>query len=493
MSCEVGAPAVRRLLPSILESIGRKSILRTYLKREASSDVEKVLGDLDDPRIWSSDLTRSEHKRVRAQLLSGIVRVFDKAYYEHLRQHFGLRRQDDPYYSDVRDYRVGEKVGKQHGLPINGSTWTLEARKQLARERVRLRDRKCLDEVLPPLDWELLPVARAVGRRVAWQAWSGGLESLNVSRSPTAKPTRKQLAKASQILLDARGDRLDPYHLLVALLLPGDTIITLNYDLFLDRALLERLGDPVTPAFAVGYGSTFIGVRTCNEHPYETWNGFRGWHTSASTGDDDAVVVLKLHGGIDWLQCPSCHRVSCTPVTPGSCRAIRQMLIEDKRLSDCQPCCSRYDPRALEPCLVAPEPRKQIATPSLSDIWDFAQRRLENASELIFIGCALGSADNHVRKLIGQACASARPRLLVVNRDLGMQLQRRYRTLAEILKTAPAFWRPGNRTVQPTASAWLVERFLEAQGPAKRPIRQTPRANTACSRRRLAENMRRRG
>ena len=263
----------------------------------------------------------------------------------------------------------------------------------------------------------------------------------------------------------ACGKSLDPYHLLAGIVHPGDTIITLNYDLFLDRALFERLEDPIEPAIALSYGATFIGVRTCNERPYEQWRGFGGWKGAAASWADDAVAVLKLHGAIDWLRCPACLNVYCTPGTPATSDAIRKMLVDDKHFIDSHskryrnPCCTRYDPRKLEPCIVAPTPRKDIVGSPLADIWDVARERLGRATELIFIGYALRSTDKHVRDLIAEACAYTEPRILVINRDGRAPLRGRYEALGKMLNVKPRFWHPRNLATEPSASAWIAELF----------------------------------
>jgi hypothetical protein len=178
---------------------------------------------------------------------------------------------------------------------------------------------------------------------------------------------------------------------------------------------------------------------------------------------DDAVTVLKLHGSIDWLRCPACNKVFCTPGTPVSARAVKEILVDDMRFLKLHgkesPCCYRYDPSKLEPCIIAPTPRKEIAGPPLSDIWNLARTRLQQASD-VFIGYSLRSTDNHVRDLVVESCKKNRPRLLVINRDLRMPLRLRYEALGQLLRKKPRFWLPRDASMKPTASGWLIKQLL---------------------------------
>jgi hypothetical protein len=213
MSCEVGAPGVGGLLSAILDSLpqSKTTNLRAYIAQKPSRDIEKILSDFVRPEIWSRLISPSVRKRARRELLWGIVRILENAYYRHLGRHFGIRRWDDPYYLDVRDYRIIKAVRKEHGLPLGGSDWSPEARQDVRRRRLALRDRRSSDDLLPPLESELLAVARAIGRNASWRTWNGTLATMRVSSNEEMEVPRHRLAKSMRLLLKGRDKCVDPY------------------------------------------------------------------------------------------------------------------------------------------------------------------------------------------------------------------------------------------------------------------------------------------
>jgi hypothetical protein len=309
MSCEVGAPSIRNFLRTLVNGIARSRTrtLREYVvSLPESPDLEQVLTDFEHEDVWSRYLTRSERNTARQELLNGIVEILANIHYQHFKTHYGLRREHDPYFADMRRLRMVDNTRKKHGLTVEGSEWTEEARREIQLKRLNQRYPRSLDEIFPPLHPELRTVARAIGLNATQAVWNGGL-SKRTKRDGAGYYNRlsvREIKTTQRELLSAPRAKLDPYHLLAAVLRPGDTVITLNYDLFLDHALSERVGDPVKPACGVNYGSTLIGVRTCDKHTYEPWQGWGGWRGQDAVFADDAIAVLKLHGSIDWFALP---------------------------------------------------------------------------------------------------------------------------------------------------------------------------------------------
>jgi hypothetical protein len=146
-------------------------------------------------------------------------------------------------------------------------------------------------------------------------------------------------------------------------LMPGDVIITFNYDLVLDRALYEA--ERWHPAD--GYGVTqFETTPMWKVPPRQSQN-----------------TILKLHGSLNWeirgevLQLHSHHDIN-TEYLPG--------------------CTETPDPYDIPPPPrygfgILPSLSKSLDSPPILDIWRKAQAVLSKADELVVIGYSLPKAD----------------------------------------------------------------------------------------------------
>jgi hypothetical protein len=145
----------------------------------------------------------------------------------------------------------------------------------------------------------------------------------------------------------------------------GDTIITFNWDLTLERALEEYRGDP-------GFLYTYSDKR-----------------------EEKHFTLLKPHGSIDWFAKKAVHG-----------------LVPEKNLGtlDDQLCYyprfNRADhPRLLEvpPVIVPPVALKQFGFDFLKRTWRFVYRAISRAKELYMIGYSLPREDQFARLVFRRA------------------------------------------------------------------------------------------
>lgn len=161
---------------------------------------------------------------------------------------------------------------------------------------------------------------------------------------------------------------------------PGDTVITMNYDLIADEALKvveipsgSRLGKLKS---LIGTPN-FIGVDPPSLLPHERQTGF----------------YLKLHGSLDWLRCraPACpNHNRLFPVR------VQEMDAEQSPGSPCRLCGA-----ALEVFIVPPMASKRVDQRGrLGFLWNLAMRELMSASQVITVGLSLAPSDFELRWLL---------------------------------------------------------------------------------------------
>lgn len=157
----------------------------------------------------------------------------------------------------------------------------------------------------------------------------------------------------------------------------GTSLISLNYDTLLDRALL-RAG--LVPDYGMDFREP-SGALTDHE-PRES-GGRR-------------MKLFKLHGSLNWSYCPACF----------STVRMRRGVAAG---SVCPFCSGRQSPLILPPT-----PIKVPPSPFLSALWKQAEWELAQAAEITFIGYSLGDADANIRYLLFRGFFGATPRVTVV-------------------------------------------------------------------------------
>lgn len=155
--------------------------------------------------------------------------------------------------------------------------------------------------------------------------------------------------------------------------LPFTTFIGLNYDILIDKAILTETGsDP-------DYG---VSVQ-----PED------GERLGPDEGGGEHVMLLKLHGSLNWLLCPTCNVLFYDRYEKSAVRLPQQV----HRI----PCPKCEEPRV--PLIVPPTFFKVMSNYFLQSIWKAAEEQLKQAERIIFCGYSFPDADIHIKYLIKRA------------------------------------------------------------------------------------------
>jgi hypothetical protein len=188
------------------------------------------------------------------------------------------------------------------------------------------------------------------------------------------------------------------------------TIVSLNYDIIVDNSLIyigEQLG------LEPGYPDYCCDVST---EPYRRRAKFGR--------------LLKLHGSMNWLYCPACHRLDVGISRSGRTmiKALDQLYQEDvnQDLTDRYTChgspcldCGTY----VEPVMISPTHMKDYRNPHIARVWYEADRALRQAQRVVFAGYSLPADDVDVIYLLKRSLSATSkerpqpPEIVVVEYD----------------------------------------------------------------------------
>lgn len=158
--------------------------------------------------------------------------------------------------------------------------------------------------------------------------------------------------------------------------------ISLNYDILIDNSLILQGGT------GIDYAVTF-NTHNISQRPR-------------------AIPLLKLHGSLNWLYCPTCNALDHFPG-----EKIAAHLIDAPHRGVCDRC---NEPRV--PIIIPPTFFKVMSNVFLQMIWKRAEEELKRASRIIFCGYSFPDADIHVKYLLKRAemnRVGSPPSIFIVN------------------------------------------------------------------------------
>lgn len=119
------------------------------------------------------------------------------------------------------------------------------------------------------------------------------------------------------------------------------------------------------------------------------------------------IKILKLHGSINWLECPNCSRIYTHSDDEISLSSIR--FPDSFELSDdtCKSCLSMNRKSFGRPIIITPTYLKSFNSYALKNIWQNAYLELSEATELIFIGYSFPYADFELKYILKKAINSS--------------------------------------------------------------------------------------
>ena len=143
------------------------------------------------------------------------------------------------------------------------------------------------------------------------------------------------------------------------------SVITFNYDLVLERAMLKELGE-------LDYKLGRI------------WGHKRFCH---------GVPLLKLHGSLNWLWCPKC----------------KEIFVDDKSVAHKynRESCLKKCGGLREPLIVPPNPQKGEYLKTIHTLWQKADTQLKKADRIVVVGYSLPDADTSAKQLLKESVQNA--------------------------------------------------------------------------------------
>ncbi len=172
--------------------------------------------------------------------------------------------------------------------------------------------------------------------------------------------------------------------------LESASFVSLNYDILIDNAIERASIDDGRQALP-DYGVEFTPQPNRNGHPFPV-----------------ASRLLKLHGSLNWLHCPTCNALALFPHhkvaadLPGGPWHFRCSVCHELQ----------------QPILIPPTFFKVMSNFFLQQIWKRAEEELRRAGRIVFCGYSFPDADLHVKYLLKRAEVNRNgeaPRVFIVN------------------------------------------------------------------------------
>lgn len=110
--------------------------------------------------------------------------------------------------------------------------------------------------------------------------------------------------------------------------------------------------------------------------------------------------ILKLHGSLNWLQCPKCQRIYVKFNDKIAMNPFSN--IKKPTCRHCNKNFGNYDAHNLVANLIMPTFIKDLSNPQYKIIWQNAGIELSEAKKIVFIGYSLPQADFEMRQLLSR-------------------------------------------------------------------------------------------
>lgn len=180
------------------------------------------------------------------------------------------------------------------------------------------------------------------------------------------------------------------------------SVLSSNWDILLDNSIKSEIDDNFKDKAVVDYCCYISSYWPDDESvkPGLEMLGLGGFN----------VKILKLHGSLNWLQCPRCLRVY---VDFYNKIAIGQYT----NPVNCRHCDKHFgaqDSHTLSSNLIMPTFLKNLSNPQYKLIWQNAGIELAEAERVVFIGYSLPQADFEMRQLLSRMI-SANAKIEVVD------------------------------------------------------------------------------
>lgn len=164
--------------------------------------------------------------------------------------------------------------------------------------------------------------------------------------------------------------------------------ISLNYDIIIDNILTD-----LYPEFHIDYGIDFINFRR-----HDDW---------LPPDPEKSVLLLKLHGSLNWLYCPTCNHIELFPKENVSIR-----LFFENHKETCKNCGTQ-----MKFVIIPMTYYKEMSNPFIQQIFLKADEILRQAKTIFICGYSFSDADIHIKYLLKRAerFMGKTPEIYVIN------------------------------------------------------------------------------
>ena len=169
------------------------------------------------------------------------------------------------------------------------------------------------------------------------------------------------------------------------------SVVSTNWDILLDNSIYQILQKDSSYDAVVDY-CCYISSKDENDNTVKP-----GLEKLGQGGFN--VKLLKLHGSLNWLQCPRCSRLYSkfsseeamdNYAVPVSCRHCDDNFPEE------------HGHHILVANLIMPTYLKDLSNPQYRVVWQNAGIEISEASQIVFIGYSLPNADFEMRQLLSR-------------------------------------------------------------------------------------------
>jgi len=170
--------------------------------------------------------------------------------------------------------------------------------------------------------------------------------------------------------------------------------ISLNYDIIIDNTLTD-----LYPEFHIDYGIDFI-----NFSRHDDW---------LPPDPEKSVLLLKLHGSLNWLYCPTCNQIE---LFQGENWAIKlfynDSIPKDILELECKNCKT-----ILKSVIIPMTYYKDMSNPFIQQLFLKADEILRQADRIFICGYSFPDADIHIKYLLKRAerFKGETPEIYVIN------------------------------------------------------------------------------
>ena len=169
------------------------------------------------------------------------------------------------------------------------------------------------------------------------------------------------------------------------------SVISTNWDILLDNSIHNE----IQRSSELGVVDYCCYVSSYNKHDDTVKPGLEILGKGGYN-----VKLLKLHGSLNWLQCPKCQRIY---VDFNAKIAMNPFAnIDSPRCRHCDDNFGKYNSHNLNANLIMPTFLKDLSNPQYKIIWQNAGIELSEAKKIVFIGYSLPQADFEMRQLLSR-------------------------------------------------------------------------------------------